>query len=431
MKITLIAPGNPEAKRHRAIFPPLNLGWIAAYTPEEYEVEILDEHQQRLDLASINSEVVGITVMTSFAPRAYQIADELRKRGHIVILGGMHPSALPDEAVKHADSIVVGEMEPLWLEVLEDMKKNELKTVYQIPERPHLTGLRHPRRDLWRAKDYLVPQTVQTTRGCPYACSFCAVSNFFGHTYRLRPVQDIIAEVKNLPGKLISFVDDNIIGHPQYAKELFTALIPLKKSWFGQASINFGKDPELLRLAAKSGCIGVFIGLESVSDANLRSIGKGINLSTDREKALKNIRSHGISVEGAFIFGFDEDDEEVFQRTVEYAEDLRLEGAQFGVLTPFPGTKLFEEMEKEKRILNYDWSNYTVNRVVFQPKGMSVQRLQDGVDWAYQRFFSVGSIWRRIGLIHPHVSWLWLFNLISRSRVREYVKRHRAEFVWN
>lgn len=431
MKITLIAPGSPDTTNHRAIFPPLNLAWIASYTPEDIDVEILDEHCQTLDLAKIDADLVGITVMTSFAPRAYEIADKLRERGLKVVVGGMHPSALPDEAAQHADSVVVGEMEPLWIELLEDLKKDCLKPIYSTPERPQLTGLRHPRRDLWRAKDYLVPQTVQTTRGCPYACSFCAVSNFFGHTYRLRPVYDVIEEIKGLPGKFIAFVDDNIIGNPQYAKELFKALIPLKKQWFGQTSINFGKDAELLRLAARSGCIGVFIGLESVSDENLRSIGKGVNLSLDREAAIKNIQSYGIGVEGAFIFGFDSDDERVFARTVDYAERLRLEGAQFGVLTPFPGTKLFHEMEAAKRILSYDWSHYTVNRVVFQPMGMSVQRLQQGVDWAYQQFFSFGSIWRRIGLIHPHITWLWLFNLISRSRVRNYVKRRQAEFVWN
>lgn len=431
MKIALVAPGSPETKHHRAIFPPLNLGWIAAYTPEEHDVVILDEHKQKLDLNAIDAELVGITVMTSFAPRAYEIADALRLKGHRVILGGMHPSALPEEAKQHADSIVVGEMEPLWLEVLDDYQRNALKPIYRFPERPQLTGMRHPRRDLWNSKDYLVPQTVQTTRGCPYACSFCAVSNFFGHTYRLRPIHDVIAEVQHLPGKFIAFVDDNIIGHPQYAKELFIALAPLKKQWFGQTSINFGKDPELLKLAAKSGCIGVFIGLESVSDANLRSIGKGINLAVDREAAVKNIRAHGIGVEGAFIFGFDEDDDKVFERTVDYAERLRLEGAQFGVLTPFPGTKLFHEMEAAQRILSYDWGHYTVNRVVFKPMGMTPERLQAGVDWAYQQFFSLSSIWRRIGLIHPHLNWVWLFNLISRSRVKAYVKRHKAEFVWN
>ena len=436
MKILLINPGLTSAsgekrkKRSKGLFPPLNLALIAAYTPRHHQIELVDVHITELN-PNCNPDLVGITVMTAFAPRAYQLADRFRARGIPVVLGGMHPSALPEEALRHADAVVVGEAEQTWAKVIDHAEQGRLKGVYRSEGYPDLKEMLIPRRGLWRAEDYLVPQTVQTTRGCPYSCSFCAVSNFFGRTYRFRPVTEVIKEVKSLPGKLITFVDDNITGNFQYAKELFRQLKPAKKYWVSQASLNMAADEELLRLAAGSGCLGMFIGLESISPENLQSIGKKVNL-VNIKQAVKKIQRHGIGIEGAFIFGMEHDDENVFERTLSFAEELRLEGAQFGVLTPLPGTKLYRELESAGRIFDRNWSHYTVNRVVFTPLQMSARRLQEGLDWAWGKFFSYPSILKRLGFLRKHLLLFWLFNLVSRSRVYNYLKQTTVEPVaWN
>lgn len=427
MKILLINPGFEGVKKKKGLFPPLNLAVVAAHTPDHHQVEIIDEHVSEVP-TDPKVDLIGITVMTSFAPRAYRLADSFRKKGIPVALAGMHPSALPDEALTHADAVVIGEAETVWPQLLIDAEKGRLKGVYQAKDRPDLSSLPLPRRDLWRRQDYLLPYTVQTTRGCPFRCSFCAVSKFFGRTYRFRPIPEVIKEVRNIPGRIVLFVDDNIVGDIKYAKELFTALMPLKKQWIGQGSINMAQDEELLRLAMKSGCLGMFIGLESVSRENLKSINKQVNLVNIRE-AVTRIHRFGIGIEGAFIFGFDHDQEDVFRRTLEFVEEMRLEGAQFGVLTPFPGTELFRQMEAAKRIIERDWSKYTVNRVVFKPLQMSAQRLQEGLDWAWQNFFSYRSIFKRLGVFRRNLGLLWLFNLVSRERVYNYLRRSKKRLA--
>ncbi|MGB9859520.1 MAG: B12-binding domain-containing radical SAM protein, partial [Moorellaceae bacterium] len=272
---------------------------------------------------------------------------------------------------------------------------------------------------------YLVPDTVQTTRGCPFSCSFCTVSRFFGHQFRFRPVEEVVREVQALEGEVIAFVDDNIVGHPGYAKRLFKALAPLKIKWFSQGSLNIARDEELLRLAAESGCIGLFIGFESLSPANLQAIGKAVNRVEEYSAAIKKIHEHGIAIEGAFIFGFDEDDESIFERTVKFAQDNRLEAAQFGILTPFPGTPLREQLEREGRIINNDWAEYTISKVVFQPKRMSPETLQKGFNWAWQEFYSLSSISRRLGLVKKHAPILWALNLNIRKRFNHFMERLR------
>jgi radical SAM superfamily enzyme YgiQ (UPF0313 family) len=393
-RLVLVAPS--QRTGGWALFPPLSLAVLAALTPPDWEVRLVDEAVEPIDFEA-PADLVGITVMTSVAPRAYEVSARFRERGVPVVLGGIHPTALPEEAAAHADAVVVGEAEGVWPEVLRDAVRGRLRKFYRRRSRPDLAGLPVPRRDLFKPGAYLTTATVETSRGCPFSCDFCSVSRFFGRTYRWRPLRDVLNELSNLGRKLVFFVDDNIFGARARAREFFKSLIPLRLTWVGQSSLNIARDPELLGLAARSGCRGLFIGLESFLARNLQEVGKSLlNRVDDYGEAVSRIQAHGIGILGAFIFGFDGDDPGVFTRTVRLAQRLRLAAAQFGILTPFPGTVLRERLERQKRILHNDWSRYTISNVVFRPAGMSPETLQAGFEWAYRAFYSSGSILRRL-----------------------------------
>jgi radical SAM superfamily enzyme YgiQ (UPF0313 family) len=390
---------------------------LAALTAPEVEVSLTDENVTVIDFQK-ETDLVGITALTVTAQRAYEIADTFRARGVKVILGGIHPSVLPEEASQHADAVVIGEAEGIWPNLLEDFKANKLQRVYRQRERPSLVGLPIPKRDLFAEGAYFVRETISTTRGCPYSCSFCSVTSFFGHTYRCRPVEEILKEIETFnQRKRIAFVDDNIIGNPKFAKELFRALVPYKIKWGAQASVAIARDDELLKLVAASGCISLLIGFESLSPANLAAVGKRINVVDEYENVIRKIHSHGIAVHGFFIFGFDEDDENVFKRTVRFAQKMRLESAQFDCLVPYPGTALYESLDKAGRVVTKDWSQYGYN-LVFEPKPMSPELLQKGHDWAWREFYSLPSIWRRVGVARRNLAVLWAINLYYRHHWR-------------
>ena len=416
MKLELIVPSTQESirKRKKALAPPLGLAMVAALTPPVVEVSLIDENITAVDF-HMETDLVGITAMTITAQRAYEIADTFRARGVKVVLGGIHPSVMPEEASQHADAVVIGEAEGIWPGLIEDFKANRLQRVYRQPERPSLLGLPVPRRDLFTPGAYFARHTISTSRGCPYSCSFCSVTSFFGHTYRCRPVEEIIREVEALEDRrFIFFVDDNIVGNPKFAKELFRALIPYKIKWIAQASVTIARDDELLRLAAASGCIYLAIGFESLSPANLAAVGKKINVADEYENVVRKIHSHGIAVHGLFILGLDEDDEGIFQRTVRFSQRVRLESAQFAWPVPYPGTALYESLDKAGRILTKDWSQYESN-VVFEPNKMSRETLHKGRDWARRELYGLHSIWRRVGVVRRNFAVPWAANLYYRA----------------
>lgn len=421
MKLLLIAPSwaDPLWKKEKTkgIFPPLNLAIVAALTPQDWEVRIVDENLEDVD-TGVEADLVGITAMTSLAPRAYQIADAFRAQGVKVVLGGIHPTAVPEEAIQHADAVVIGEAEATWPQLIKDFLASRLQPFYRPARYPSLEGLCPARRQLLNRSRYLLPSTLYTTRGCPFACSFCSVTTFFGHTYRFRPVEEVIKEISTLSNKLVAFVDDNIIGNLRYARQLFQALVPHQITWFSQGSLNIAKHPDLLDLARESGCIGLFIGFESLSPATLKEMHKKQNQVEEYEQAIATIHQHGLSVEGAFVFGFDQDDEGVFERTVNFARRNKLEAAQFAILTPYPGTPLYAEMEKQGRIIDRNWAHYDVSHVVFAPRGMSARALQEGRNWAWKEFYSLRSIAGRLGLFHRYGAGLWALNWQIRLRVR-------------
>jgi radical SAM superfamily enzyme YgiQ (UPF0313 family) len=427
MKLKLIVPTTNYnlVYRKKALTPPLGMATIAALTPPEIVTSITDESVTVVDFKE-EVDLVGITTLTSTALRAYEIADTFRALGVTVILGGIHASMQPDEASQHADAVVIGEAEGIWSRVLDDFKMGRLKEVYRQPERPSLHNLPIPRRELFTEGAYFVKNTISATRGCPYSCSFCSVTPFFGHTYRCRPIEEVLREVDTFNNRQpIFFVDDNIAGNPNFAKELFTGLIPYKIKWFGQASVTIAKDDELLELAADSGCSGLLIGFESISPASLATIGKKINIVAEYQNVIKKIHSKKIGIHGFFIVGLDEDTEEVFMRTVRFAQKMRLESAGFAYPTPLPGTAFYESLDEDGRIITRDWSRYA-DEIVFEPKLMSREALYRGHVWASQEFFRLPSIWRRIGITHYNLAWLWAINLGWRTHYKKRFTKYKT-----
>jgi radical SAM superfamily enzyme YgiQ (UPF0313 family) len=422
MRVALIAPAanNYIWRKRRAAFtmPPLALPILAAVSPPGITVRLFDEAVEDVNL-NLEADLVGLSSITATATRAYALADHFRSRGIPVVMGGVHPSSLPEEALVHCDSVAIGEAENLWPRILEDAGAGRLKKIYQNSLPFPLEDLPAPRWDLLTARKYFIPQTVQVSRGCPVSCSFCSVSSYFGRSHRTRPLAQVLEEIKALPRKLFIFVDDNIAGDPAMAKELFSAMIPLKKKWVAQASLSIADDAQLLNLAARSGCIGLLIGFESLSHDVLRSIGKRVNLQRRYEEVIKEIHARRIHIQGSFIFGFDGDTPEAIHTTVEFVKQTRLTGVNFCHLTPFPGTRLFDELEKEGRILHRDWSKYDRQNIVFQPRHFTPESLQDKILWAYRQTYNWRSIWGRRPFSFQHISLYLALNFGYIKGVRK------------
>jgi len=402
LKILLIQPSQiiGEGKVYKAkklMFPRLSLPVLASLTPPEIQVEIIDEYFEEVPFDD-SADLIGIGFMTPQAPRAYQIGDEFKKRGKKVVMGGIHASALPEEALAHADAVVVGEAEGIWPKVLEDFKNGKMEGIYKSLQFPELKRLPLPRYDLLQKDRYRLFKInfpIQAGRGCPFKCEFCSVSRFFGGEYRWRPVDEVVREIQKKNLKKIFFVDDNIIGQKSYARELFNALIPLKIRWGGQASLNVSKDEDLLNLMAESGCGLLYIGIESISKSNLPSYGKTFFDAGEISEHIEKIHKKGILIRASIIFGMDDDDSDVFHKTVVFLIKKKVAYAEFFLLTPMPGTELQRKLEKEGRIIDNDWSHYDGFHAVFQPLRMRTEELEEGLWNAYKEFYTIPSIIRR------------------------------------
>ncbi len=389
MKILLISPlsrskllgGNFYFK-----IPFLSLPTVAGLTPVDCEVAIVDE---RVDEIPWNAtpDLVGITAMTPLAPRAFEIADRFRSRGVPVVMGGMHPSVLPDEALGHADAVVVGEAEGVWQRVIDDARSGRLGGVYRGELCDLTTCWKRPQLDLLSRDKYLPVTFIETSRGCPHACNFCAVTRFFGGRHRTLPVESVVEQLRQLRPverrlalkNCVFFVDDNIIGQPDHAAELFEAIRPFNLKWLGQASIGLAQQPALMKAMAASGCMGLEIGIETISsDAAAKKIGKPMKDEQEILEAIRIIHSYGIGIQGSLIYGFDHDEPDVFDRSIGFIGRSRLDAVYTGILTPYPGTKVFWRLEEEGRILHRKWEQYDTAHVVYEPKGMTAQQLQQG-----------------------------------------------------
>ncbi len=399
MKLKLIMP---RAKRiakkgTRLRVPPFGLTMVAAATPAGFDVSVFDENISDLDF-SAPADLVGISSFTSNVERGYEIADEYRKRGVNVVMGGFHVSALPEEALGHADAVVVGEAENIWPKVLEDFKRGAMKGVYRSERFHDMKGLPRPRLDLLpKSKWYTVTQMVQTTRGCPYKCEFCSTSKFWGHTFRTRPVDEVIEEIRLMdPDKLVMFVDDDVAGVPEYAKELFRKMVPLGVRWVSQAGIGIAKDDELLSLARESGCQFLFIGLESTDDTTLKAAHKYQNNPGLYKSLIRKIHDHHIVLMAAFVLGLDEDGKDVFDRIDRLIRESGADTINMNILYPYPGTEIRERLVREGRLTGDDWSNYVYSGVNYLPQSMTQQELYDGFLRVMKRNTTYGTILKRV-----------------------------------
>ncbi len=409
-------------------FSILPLTTVAALTPPDYEVDICDENVEALNFDH-PADVVGISFMTALAPRAYEIAREFRKRGKITVAGGYHPTFMPEEAGKYFDCVVCGDAEELWPKVLDDIAAGTPQRIYRHRELPDLAGSPPPSRKLMRktAKHYATVNAIQTGRGCSHGCRYCSVTAFHRTTYRHKPVESVILELRQT-GRNFIFVDDNIIADREFAMELFEAMAPMKKRWVTQCSVEIAEDPELLKAARKAGCRGIFIGLETLNEENLRSMDKGFNrLESYREK-IRKIHRAGIGIIAGVIVGMDADDKGTFERTLRFLNQTGIESIQVNIFTPLPGTPLFEKLNGGKRILDHNWQHYDFRHVVFDPRKMSRAELQAGADWLYRQFYLPHRImgrflrtWIRSGFFPAWTSMLLNFTYLY-DNIRENIR---------
>ena len=376
-------------------FQQITMPYLAAFVPPNWEVIHVDEAVSPVDV-TMNVDLAAITFHTPSASHVYDLAAQFRRRGIPVALGGPHVTLLPDEAQAHADVIFVGEAEALWPQFLRDFVSGAYAPRYTCGAPPPLADAPMARKELYHRRDYTAGRLF-ATRGCPYGCDFCAVAVMYRRKVRQRPLAQAAAEFGSFPGKVIIFWDDNLASDREYAKALFRAIAPYKKWWSSQVSIQAGEDDEFLEWAACSGCKQLFIGLESVSQASMDEIHKPFNRVEEYARVIQRIHAHGIAVQAGIVFGFDHDGPAVFGETLDFLETVGVQNATFNILTPYPGTRLFQRLEAEGRILTRDWSKYNGREdVVFQPRLMSPEELLEGYHYANRRFYSGGSIYRRL-----------------------------------
>jgi radical SAM superfamily enzyme YgiQ (UPF0313 family) len=424
MKITFIRPNIMDMRSHDALAP-LSFAVLAGLTPENIHLEFFDECLEKIP-ANLETDLAALSVTTFSAARSYRIADDLRARNIPVVMGGFHPTFRPDEALKHADCVVLGEAEDTWPKVIKDFQNGRLSKKYSSEKLPDLNGLRF-RRDIYKGKKYNQITPVQFSRGCRYSCEFCSVSAFHGATHRCRPVSDVIRELEALKTRKIFFTDDNLYFDKIHLKQLCEALIPLKLNWACQISIDIARDLELVRLMAKSGCLMVTIGFESFNIRSLNRMNKHANINNiDYTSALNILQGNGIMVYGTFIFGYENDTVDDIKRALDFALSNKLSIANFNSLVPLPGTRLYCRLKKEGRLIRENWwidKSFHFGDPIFRPLNMEPDELINECFKARKLFYSYGSITRRMFNFKSNMSCPLNFklflgaNIISRREI--------------
>lgn len=415
--------------------PSLSLATLAAVTPPEWKVRLWDENLlQGPPPCDPFPEVVGITVHLTFSRRAYELAEWYRRRGARVVLGGLHVQSCPEEAAAHADALAIGDGVQTWPAILRDVEAGRLQRVYRGDfTRPYRDDPL-PRRDLLPRDSFLTTTSLIATRGCRNRCGFCYLStDDLRMPYRCRDVEQIVEEFR-AGGPYGVFIDNNLSASPEYLRRLCQALRPLEKIWSAAVTLDITDDPTLVREMALAGCTGIFVGFESLEDANLAEAGKRTPRVSDYARRVRIFHDHGIQVNASFVLGFDHDRKDVFARTIQWLEDNRLECSTFHILTPYPGTPLFRRLEAEGRLLHKNWGLYDTSHAVFRPQHMSPEELEAGYAWCYQRLFSHASIWRRrpvdFRAVLPYLAMCYLYK--RSNRLWRLLIRHRLTArVWH
>jgi radical SAM superfamily enzyme YgiQ (UPF0313 family) len=435
MKVKLILPALTEATSpffrpvKYSLFPPLGLATLAGYLPPDAEVEIQDEHVETLNLDDA-PDLVVIQVYITSAYRAYRIADHYRAQGAYVVLGGLHVTSLPEEAMAHADTIFMGPGEDTWPRFLGDFRRRSPQQVYRSTLRT-LIGVPPIRRDLIKRRLYLVPNSIVVSRGCPHVCDFCYKDAFFegGRSFYTQTVDAALAEIERLPGRHLYFLDDHLFGDRRFASALFDGMRGMGRLWQAAGTVNAVLAPDLLERAAESGLRSLFVGFETLNPANLVEQRKYQNMRRDYSAAIRRLHGLGVMINGSFVFGMDGDDASVFERTVEWAIEQGIETATFHILTPYPGTALYRRIVEQGRLTSHDWDLYDTRHAVFRPARMSAPQLEQGYHWAYREFYKWRSIVRgasahedvSAGLRHFTYAAGWkkfepLWDLVIRAR---------------
>jgi len=417
-------PGKPFVRSWQ--LQPLAIARLAAMTPPNWQTRFFDDRVEPIDY-DIDTHLVALSIETYSSKRGFSIASQFRERKIPVVIGGYHATLCPEETKNHADAVCVGEAEAVWPEILRDAERGELKPFYHGDRTRALCGLR-PDRRIFEGKNYLPVALVETSRGCPFQCDFCSIGAVFQGTYRRRPVEEIVAELRTVREKYVFFVDDNIIGDPTGARELFEAIAPLGIQWMSQGSLHALKDESLVRQMAQSGCMGLLIGFESLEERNLAAMGKRINKVAEYSAALDRLRRAGIFVYGTFIFGYPHDTAESFEKSVSFAKEQNLFLAAFNHLVPFPGTPLYRQLEADGRLKYNQWwlsDKYHFGQVPFNPAAMSAETVEQNCHRARSSFYTWNSILRRSldfksNSPNPGRAWaFWMLNWMLRRELTQ------------
>lgn len=402
MKIAFLAPAGAMHRHHGSFgfgihYAPLTLTTLAALVPEEFdaELEIYDESVGAIPL-DCDADLICITAITGTAPRAYAFADYFRALGRTVVLGGVHPTMLPDEAAHHADAVVTGFAEQTFPQLVRDYARGQLKPRYAQNDDYTIVGRPTPRRDLLDARRYITTDTVEVVRGCGLGCTFCAYPTAFGSRVHRRPVAEAIAEIEALPGKHVVIPDINLLAGRAWTEEFFTALATLNKRWMGLVTSAIGQDDAMIKLFEKSGCEGLLIGFESVNEESQKFFKKRVNKVGGYPMLMRKLHDAGIAVQGCFAFGGDDEDATVFERTVEMVAETKIDLPRYSILTPFPNTAYYRQLEAQNRITERHWAMYDVEHVVFKPAKMTPDELYEGITWAWNQTYTLPAIAKRM-----------------------------------
>jgi len=437
MKIALLQPRGPLYKnktgsfKKSLMYAPLTLTTLAALVPPELDaaIQIIDEGVGDIN-PNLEADLIAITAITGTSRRAYKFADKFRSRGIPVVMGGVHATLVPNEVAEHADSVVVGYAEENWPQLLRDFKDGKMEKFYYQSPNHSLANMPFPRRDMLKKNGYTTIYSIEAARGCLNNCDFCVVPTAWGRKLYQKPVENVIAEIKHMKAKHLIFLDLSPTEDVDYAKKLYSAMIPLKLKWFGLSTTKVYHDNELLELAARSGCKGLLIGFESVDQTTLKNANKGFNNVSQYYDLAETLHNHGIAINGCFVFGFDNDDKDTFKKTVEFVQKANIDLPRYAIYTPFPGTAVHNKLKSEGRIIEDNWSLYDAQHAVFKPAQMTPQELEDGTRWAWKETYKLRSIFKRLAGARTFTRITLPLNLAYRyyaNNLHNYTKERMLE----